>query len=479
MGKLQKPTLRSRVLGAWQGKSVGGTLGLPAEGKMERQYYRFYDPIPDHAPPNDDLELQLVWLDLMERHNGPLTINSIANAWLAHIHYMWDEYGRCRWNLRRGVPPSLAGAYENPFDSGMGSPIRSEIWAIAAAGNPDLAERFATLDSTIDHGAEGIAGEVFFAVLQSLILGGESLAVSVETALQRVSPETETRRALDLLSSLHRQGIECWTVREKLLNAHRHDNFTHAPLNVALTLWALLYGNGDFESSILLAVNGGYDTDCTAATAGAILGMLHGAEQLPKKWLAPLGNAVAVGPGILAISAPKTLEELTERSLALIDRAKTLTPQLPVKPADFPAQTQLRGNVTISAGSTSILWANGELPDEIKANGGCALQWHVGENVGRPFRLIALARDGCQLWIDGKKIIDCPAGLPYIPATHRSPTGSFVDFLPTQDRYEIRIELNSRSPIQPATLLLADAALHLVPWNGEQLPHTAKAPVLL
>jgi ADP-ribosylglycohydrolase len=169
-------SMESRVLGCWRGKSAGGTLGLPAEGKTERQAYTFYDPIPTVVPPNDDLELQLVWLDRIENHRGPLTIETIADAWLAHIHYMWDEYGRARWNLRRGVPAALTGVHENPFASGMGSPIRSEIWAIVAAGKPDLAENFARLDSMIDHGSEGIAGEVFFAVLQSLILGGAALA---------------------------------------------------------------------------------------------------------------------------------------------------------------------------------------------------------------------------------------------------------------------------------------------------------------
>ena len=60
------PDLKSRILGCWMGKSIGGTLGLPYEGKMERLYLTFYDPVPTVAPPNDDLELQLVWLHLAE-----------------------------------------------------------------------------------------------------------------------------------------------------------------------------------------------------------------------------------------------------------------------------------------------------------------------------------------------------------------------------------------------------------------------------
>ena len=97
-----------RVFGCWLGKSIGGTLGLPAEGRPGPLNFSFYDPVPTSAPPNDDLELQLVWLHLLEQRGFALTQRDLADAWLAHIHYMWDEYGRCRWNLRRGVGPPPA-----------------------------------------------------------------------------------------------------------------------------------------------------------------------------------------------------------------------------------------------------------------------------------------------------------------------------------------------------------------------------------
>jgi len=473
-----KLSMESRVRGCWLGKSIGGTLGLPAEGKTERLHYRFYDPIPETAPPNDDLELQLVWLDRMERHRGPLTVEVMAEAWLSNIHYMWDEYGRTRWNLRRGVPAALAGVYENPFASGMGSPIRSEIWAIVAAGQPELAASFARLDALLDHGAEGIAGEVFFAVLQALILGGASLAEGLEEALRQVDSGTETRRALELVFSLHRRGVAVWESREELLRAHGHENFTHAPLNLALTLWALLYGKGDFEETILFGVNGGYDTDCTAASAGAILGMLYGAENLPEKWSAPLGEGVLIGDGILGIRAARTLGELTERSLALQSRAGELAPLLP-QPAPLPAPGSLPGTITLQSGPALIPWANGELPPEVKATGQASWEWHPGEGIGQPHRLIALAREGMRLSIDGKVLIDCPRGLPFVPATHRSARESCGTFVPTRTAHEIRIELGAANPEQAAAVLLADAALHLAPWNGVLLPHPARLPAVL
>ncbi|XHR31236.1 MAG: ADP-ribosylglycohydrolase family protein [Chthoniobacteraceae bacterium] len=476
---MSKIDLESRVMGGWLGKSAGGTLGLPAEGKTERLNYRFYDPLPTVVPPNDDLELQLVWLDRMERHRGPLTLDVMGDAWLSHIHYMWDEYGRARWNLRRGVQPGVSGVYDNPFASGMGSPIRSEIWAIISAGNPDLAERFARLDSMIDHGAEGITGEVFFASVQAMILDGAPLGEALEEGMKRVDAGTETRRALDLVMSCFRCDSECWAAREDLLRAHGNENFTHAPLNVALTLWALLYGRGDFSETLLLAVNGGYDTDCTAASAGAILGMSLGTDALPSQWIEPLGDSLAIGPGIRCIRAPKGLRELTERSIALRDRAAELAPVFPSQPLSAPSAGCLPGCVEITSGNLVVSWANGELPPEIKALGGGAWEWQSGDGLSKTFRVIALARDGLRLWIDGRLVIKCPPGVPYVPATHRAPESACALFRPSRAVHEIRVELNSANPWQAASVLLADASLHLAPWSAVDLPYCPILPPVL
>ncbi len=209
--------LANRIYGCWLGKSIGGTLGLPAEGKMERLHFSFYEPVPTIAPPNDDLELQLVWLHLVEQCSGTLTRTDFAQAWLEHIHYMWDEYGRCRWNLRRGVPLEAVGTFDNPFHAGMGSPIRSEIWACLFSGDPDSAAHYAALDASLDHGIEGIAGEVFFAVMQSAVAGGAGLAKAIQLALSYIPEGSETARAINFILESHSASLSEWDCWKELL----------------------------------------------------------------------------------------------------------------------------------------------------------------------------------------------------------------------------------------------------------------------
>lgn len=474
-------SLSTRIAGCWLGKSIGGTLGLPAEGRPGPLNFSFYDPVPTSAPPNDDLELQLVWLHLLEQRGFALTQRDLADAWLAHIHYMWDEYGRCRWNLRRGVAPAAAGTFENWFVSGMGSPIRSEIWACVCAGHPDHAAAYAALDASLDHGAEGIAGEVFLAVLQSLILAGGSLRDSIEAALSRIDPETETARGLRLAFGLHAQGMEEWDAYRQIVARHGHDNFTHAPLNLALIGWALAYGGGDFERSLLLGTNCGYDTDCTAATVGAILGMLHGPDAIGERWKAPIGDGVFVGPGIRGIRSADTLADLSGRTLALAQAfaARVEKPLPLVAPVPEVGLASLPGTIRLEPldGSAPVEWANGELPPAVLAAGGAEWTWTVGDETRGGAILVALAREGCRLLVDGAVVVDCPAGVPFVPAVHRPAPESKARFVPGAPSHRIRLELRSRDTGQDATVLLATPNQHLTTWSGDVLPHAPVLPV--
>ncbi|MFA6960807.1 MAG: ADP-ribosylglycohydrolase family protein [Opitutaceae bacterium] len=477
---MTSPSLPSRIFGCWLGKSIGGTLGLPAEGRMDRLHFSFYDPVPTIAPPNDDLELQLVWLHLLETlKDGTLTQQDFADAWLNHLHYMWDEYGRCRWNLRRGVPVAAVGTFENNFVSGMGSPIRSEIWACLFPGDPASAAYYAALDASLDHGVEGIAGEVLFSIMQCLAADGTSVADAITAARARIPADCETARALQLVADAHHAGVPVWDARDQLLAKHGSDNFTHTPLNVGLTIWALLYGKGDFEKSILLAVNGGYDTDCTAATVGATIGFALGAETIPDRWCQPIGDGVFVGDGIIGIKAAASLGELTDRTIALIGKLKPKTwadlDWSPVIPAvDLAA---LPGTISLRPldGSAPVLFANGELPASVKTAGGAEWDW-TPAHPGKAHFVVALARAGAQLFIDGQSVVNCPAGEPYVPATHRPAAPSRAVFKPSAGSHRMRIELGSRDANQDATVLLAYANLHIAPWTATEVPHPAQLP---
>ncbi|WP_162341508.1 ADP-ribosylglycohydrolase family protein [Paenibacillus paridis] len=305
------------VYGGWLGKNIGGTLGAPVEGIKELLQLEYYPELPDGPLENDDLDLQLVWLHALEQYGPGLTAAHLAQEWVDHIFFPFDEYGYALTNMRRGLKPPIAGLFNNPFTSCMGSPIRSEIWAMVAPGMPELAARYAYEDAITDHaGGEGVYGEMFFAALESAIFFEKDRDALIAIGMKFIPPDCRTALAIQDLLRWHKEGKEWKVARELILEHHGSENFTDTPQNIAFTLLGWLYGD-DFEDAILKAVNCGYDTDCTAATLAAILGMILGPEGLPAKWVDPVGNKVVVSPPIKGFPYPVTLEELTGRTIAM------------------------------------------------------------------------------------------------------------------------------------------------------------------
>lgn len=303
------------VYGGWLGKNIGGTLGAPVEGRKNLLDLTFYPVLRDGPLENDDLDLQLVWLHALEQYGPRLTSRELGQEWVEHVFFPYDEYGYALANLRRGLLPPVAGAFNNPFTDCMGSPIRSEIWAMVAPGAPQVAAYYAYQDAVVDHaGGEGVYGEVFFAAIESAAFVEHDRDRLIRIGLSYIPETCRTAKAVKDLLQWHRDGVEWREARERILQVHGRDNFTDAPQNIAFTILGWLYGR-DFEDAILKAVNCGYDTDCTAATLGAILGMLSGPEDLPAKWVGPVGDTIVVSPPVKGFPAPRSLDELTRRTM--------------------------------------------------------------------------------------------------------------------------------------------------------------------
>jgi hypothetical protein len=67
------------------------------------------------------------------------------------------------------------------------------------------------------------------------------------------------------------------------------------------------------EPAICLTVMGGWDTDCTGATAGALVGVLRGASSLPDKWVGAFNDRLE---SIVIGMTDSRFSDLAERTLA-------------------------------------------------------------------------------------------------------------------------------------------------------------------
>jgi hypothetical protein len=57
--------LFNKIYGCFLGKSIGGSIGGEFEGKKE--FLKIQYKLPDKIIANDDLDLQIVWLDILKK----------------------------------------------------------------------------------------------------------------------------------------------------------------------------------------------------------------------------------------------------------------------------------------------------------------------------------------------------------------------------------------------------------------------------
>lgn len=108
--KMHVSDYRKKVEGCWMGKSIGGTLGAPFECRRGVFDVSFYTHDLNGEPlPNDDLDLQLVWLNAVEEFGRRTNASILGEFWLSYISPNWSEYGAGKNNLRVGLAPPLSG----------------------------------------------------------------------------------------------------------------------------------------------------------------------------------------------------------------------------------------------------------------------------------------------------------------------------------------------------------------------------------
>ena len=328
---------RRRVEGCWIGKNIGGTLGMPMEWNRATNDVSYYThDISGEPLPNDDLDIQVLWLLALEDNGLDLDAKVLGRYFNELMIFTHAEYGTAKANLRVGLEPPYSGIYKNDFKHSCGSFIRSEIWACLFPGHPALAAKYAFEDAMVDHGdGEGVYAEVFFAALESAAFFEPSLERLVEIGLSYIPADCAVARAIRDGVDFARRGVSKETAREYMMQHYIGHIEWHymspedekkgygegpfgfdVPSNMFIIAYNLIAGRGDLEKSMCDAVWFGEDTDCTAGTIAALHGIRCGIDSIDQKWIEPIGTkikTISIDPFRMESRIPKDIYEFSAR----------------------------------------------------------------------------------------------------------------------------------------------------------------------
>lgn len=329
---------REKVLGCMYGKTIGGTLGAPFECYRGVFDVGFYTQSASRPVPNDDVDLQLVWLRAVELEGRNINAHVLAEYWSTYVSASLAEYGTGKNNFRMGIRPPLSGHLRNRNRNSNGAWIRTEIWACLAAGHPEIAVRYALEDSMVDHSGEGVYSAVFVAAVQAAAFAENDIFKLIDIGLSYIPADCGVAKGVKTVLGCYENGMDWKAARKTLfqtvpgsfgmMNGYYPGQVPEedipagepgydAPSNIGIVIIGLLYGGGDFGRSICTAVNCGEDTDCTAGTLGALLGIMLGAENIPEKWKNGCSDEIVTWclRKDEALKAPRTVAEFADRIL--------------------------------------------------------------------------------------------------------------------------------------------------------------------
>ncbi len=320
-----KDTYQDKLEGALLGRMAGCTLGAPVEfwsiEKMKALAkengddfpptdYWSYVPEPakkryrmsavesytrnklNGVPVDDDIVYTLLGLLIMEDYGPDFTIEDVGKAWCKYLPYACTAEDIALKNLKKGIPAHNAGNKNNPFCEWIGAYIRSDPWGYLAPGWPERAANMAYRDAYISHRRQGIYGEMFFsaAIAAAFAVNDpvEALKIGLSEIPRACTLAKAIRWALKIAPQIRNYQQARNAVEKQFKGMHR----VHTINNACLTVWGITIGGTDFTRVIGETVAMGLDNDCTAATAGSIVGAIVGREGIPIHWHKNFKNTV-------------------------------------------------------------------------------------------------------------------------------------------------------------------------------------------
>ncbi len=289
-----------KIAGALWGAVVGDALGVPVEFTTRRA--RLGDPVTGlrgfgthHQPPgtwSDDSALLLCSAESLVECGGfdPAHMATTFVRWWREGH--WSPHGQvfdigaatsaALSRLAHGTPPTEAGGADE-FDNGNGSLMRLFPASAWAAGLPAAEAARAVCDAssiTHRHPRTLLVCVLFSAWVRGVLAGGaDPQAVWREAwdkcrTLPAAVPWASEWPHLAALAPDVLPGLGAAAVRGSGYSVHC----------LQAALWCVFQG-GSYADITLRAVNLGEDTDTTGCVAGAMAGLLLGAEAVPERWV--------------------------------------------------------------------------------------------------------------------------------------------------------------------------------------------------
>jgi hypothetical protein len=312
-----------RIYAGFIAKAIGVRLGAPVEPtiwtleRIQKTYGEVTQYLHDfkNFAADDDTNGPVYFIRVLRDYGLDFTAEQEGRTWLnyaaeEHGMYWWGGYGRSTehtayLNLKNGIPAPASGSLATngaAIAEQIGGQIFIDSWGWLNPGNPKRAAEMSARAASVAHDGNGLHGARWVAAAIAQAFVAKSIGEIVDAAMATIPGDSEYARVAKAVIAHHTAHPDDWRSCQHMLIADfgydRYPGVCHIIPNAGVLIMAVLYGAGDLPRTAEIATMAGWDTDCNAGNAAAIVGTFQGLQPGWDKYRKPINDFLVVS-GVL------------------------------------------------------------------------------------------------------------------------------------------------------------------------------------
>ena len=283
------------------GVSYGSVYEFRAVGSTYDGPIREWQPeFISNALGQDDLYVEMTFLMSLDKHGVGVSQRQAALDFADSQYALWHANRWGRDNIRKGIMPPASGHPRfNPHADDIDFQIEADLFGLVCPGLPQASNRLCDKFGHLMNYGDGVYGGMFVAACYTAAYFERDVEKVVRSGLSAIPSRSRYAAVIrDVLAWYHenpgdwrhtwRKLESKWAGEDKCPDGAGKPFNIDAKMNGAYVVIALLYGGGDFEKTMEIAVRCGQDADCNASSAAGILGTILGYKRIPERFTAGL-----------------------------------------------------------------------------------------------------------------------------------------------------------------------------------------------
>lgn len=298
---------KEKMIAGWIGQIVGVVWGAPTEFKFRGviapdSALREWTPtMINEGFEQDDIYVEMTFLETLDRYGLNVPIRQAGIDFANTRYKLWCANNAGRTNLRKGIaPPDSSHPAFNRCPTDIDYQIESDYSGLISPGCPQRVIELGNVFGRLMNYGDGVYGGQFVGGMYAEAFFETNRIKIVEAGLSCIPSESLYAQMVRDMLKWYRNDPKDWKSAWRHAKAKWREDPEYqkasngdidVKINGAMVLLGFLWGDGDPEKTIHIAIRGGYDSDCNPSSAAGVLFTSLGLRKIPAKFYSALDRS--------------------------------------------------------------------------------------------------------------------------------------------------------------------------------------------